>query len=73
MRTQGRSGGGGRKMPHTVTGQFQMSLQALMETLNRANPYFIRCIKSNANKVSKQIFFFISLFQEIIFFTLLLL
>ena len=48
QRTQGRSG---RKQPHTVTAQFQQSLQALMETLNTANPYFIRCIKSNANKV----------------------
>lgn len=41
---------GSRKPPHTVTGQFQLSLQSLMETLNTANPYFIRCIKSNANK-----------------------
>ncbi|CAL4061590.1 unnamed protein product, partial [Meganyctiphanes norvegica] len=41
---------GSRKPPHTVTGQFQLSLQSLMDTLNTANPYFIRCIKSNANK-----------------------
>lgn len=30
----------------------QVSLQKLMETLNQANPLFIRCIKSNAQKVS---------------------
>ena len=30
---------------------FQSSLQRLMETLNQANPFFIRCIKSNADKV----------------------
>ncbi|KAK7086061.1 Unconventional myosin-IXb [Halocaridina rubra] len=41
---------GSRKPPHTVTGQFQLSLQNLMEALNQANPFFIRCIKSNANK-----------------------
>ncbi|XP_066950423.1 unconventional myosin-IXb-like isoform X1 [Macrobrachium rosenbergii] len=41
---------GSRKPPHTVTGQFQLSLQNLMEALNTANPFFIRCIKSNANK-----------------------
>ncbi|KAB7495361.1 N-chimaerin, partial [Armadillidium nasatum] len=41
---------GSRKSPHTVTCQFQISLQALMEALNQANPYFIRCIKSNASK-----------------------
>ncbi|MPC21470.1 Unconventional myosin-IXa [Portunus trituberculatus] len=41
---------GSRKPPHTVTGQFQLSLQTLMEALNTANPFFIRCIKSNANK-----------------------
>ncbi|XP_042236083.1 unconventional myosin-IXb-like isoform X2 [Homarus americanus] len=41
---------GSRKPPHTVTGQFHLSLQTLMEALNTANPFFIRCIKSNANK-----------------------
>ncbi|KAK4304536.1 hypothetical protein Pmani_023513 [Petrolisthes manimaculis] len=41
---------GSRKPPHTVTGQFQLSLQTLMEALNMAHPFFIRCIKSNANK-----------------------
>lgn len=45
-------GVGSRKQPLTVTAQFQQSLQSLMVTLNQANPFFIRCIKSNANKVS---------------------
>lgn len=35
----------------TVSAQFQQSLHSLMDTLNQANPFFIRCIKSNANKV----------------------
>ncbi|XP_058824121.1 unconventional myosin-IXb-like isoform X2 [Topomyia yanbarensis] len=43
-----------RKQPLTVTAQFQISLVALMETLNQANPFFIRCIKSNPNKVPNQ-------------------
>ncbi|XP_055612970.1 unconventional myosin-IXb-like, partial [Uranotaenia lowii] len=43
-----------RKQPLTVTAQFQNSLIALMETLNQANPFFIRCIKSNPNKVPNQ-------------------
>ena len=30
----------------------QWSLSRLMTTLNQANPYFIRCIKSNSEKVS---------------------
>ena len=29
----------------------QWSLSRLMTTLNQANPYFIRCIKSNSEKV----------------------
>ncbi|KAK8748447.1 hypothetical protein OTU49_016152 [Cherax quadricarinatus] len=49
LTSQGRLPGC-RKPPHTVTGQFQLSLQTLMEALNTANPFFIRCIKSNANK-----------------------
>jgi myosin-9 len=44
-------GVGTRKQPLTVTAQFQQSLQSLMVTLNQANPFFIRCIKSNSNKV----------------------
>ncbi|XP_047532851.1 unconventional myosin-IXa-like isoform X4 [Vanessa atalanta] len=42
---------GKRKQPLTVAAQFQHSLAALMETLNQANPFFIRCIKSNSDKV----------------------
>ncbi|XP_045484211.1 unconventional myosin-IXAa isoform X1 [Pieris rapae] len=42
---------GKRKQPHTVAAQFQHSLAALMETLNQANPFFIRCIKSNSDKI----------------------
>ncbi|XP_015791886.1 unconventional myosin-IXa [Tetranychus urticae] len=41
----------GRKQTPTVTAQFQQSLNQLMETLNQANPFFVRCIKSNADKI----------------------
>ncbi|XP_017881675.1 unconventional myosin-IXa-like isoform X2 [Ceratina calcarata] len=52
-RTQsyGTGPGKARKQPMTVSAQFQQSLHSLMDTLNQANPFFIRCIKSNANKV----------------------
>ncbi|KAL1505209.1 hypothetical protein ABEB36_004823 [Hypothenemus hampei] len=43
--------GKARKQPLTVAAQFQQSLHSLMDTLNQANPFFIRCIKSNGNKV----------------------
>ncbi|KAL1117614.1 hypothetical protein AAG570_003929 [Ranatra chinensis] len=43
--------GKARKQPLTVTAQFQQSLHSLMDTLNQANPFFIRCIKSNSNKI----------------------
>ena len=33
---------GKRKQPQTVAAQFQHSLSALMDTLNQANPFFIR-------------------------------
>lgn len=42
--------GKARKQPLTVAAQFQQSLHSLMDTLNQANPFFIRCIKSNGNK-----------------------
>ncbi len=42
----------GRKQTPTVTHQFQQSLQQLMETLNQANPFFVRCIKSNGDKIA---------------------
>lgn len=43
--------GKARKQPMTVAAQFQQSLHSLMDTLNQANPFFIRCIKSNSNKI----------------------
>uniref|UniRef100_A0A2C9KA35 Unconventional myosin-IXb n=1 Tax=Biomphalaria glabrata TaxID=6526 RepID=A0A2C9KA35_BIOGL len=43
-------GTGSKKQPPTVGAQFQWSLNCLMMTLNQANPYFIRCIKSNKDK-----------------------
>ncbi|BFY98087.1 hypothetical protein BsWGS_01126 [Bradybaena similaris] len=51
-RTMGSTarGTGNKKQPPTVGAQFQWSLARLMTTLNQANPYFIRCIKSNKEK-----------------------
>lgn len=46
--------GKARKQPLTVAMQFQQSLHSLMDTLNQANPFFIRCIKSNGNKIPNQ-------------------
>lgn len=46
--------GKARKQPLTVAAQFQQSLHSLMDTLNQANPFFIRCIKSNGNKIPNQ-------------------
>lgn len=37
--------------PKTVSGQFQASLLSLVERLEVTNPFFIRCIKSNGEKV----------------------
>ncbi|XP_012281982.1 unconventional myosin-IXb isoform X2 [Orussus abietinus] len=55
-RTQsyGTGPGKARKQPMTVSAQFQHSLHSLMDTLNQANPFFIRCIKSNSNKVPNE-------------------
>ncbi|KAJ8029411.1 Unconventional myosin-IXa [Holothuria leucospilota] len=39
-----------QKKTQTVSIQFQNSLNRLMETLNQANPFFVRCIKSNSEK-----------------------
>lgn len=62
IQVQGSISSKARKQPLTVTAQFQMSLNSLMDTLNQANPFFIRCIKSNSNKVSfKKIIFFVYL------------
>jgi len=41
---------GGLKQPPTVVAQFQSSLLELMETLNKSHPFFVRCIRSNAQK-----------------------
>ena len=37
--------------PKTISGQFQVSLLSLMERLEVTNPYFVRCLKSNGEKV----------------------
>ncbi|XP_029002610.1 unconventional myosin-IXb isoform X2 [Betta splendens] len=39
-----------KKKPPSISAQFQTSLTKLLETLNRAEPFFIRCIRSNAEK-----------------------
>lgn len=41
------------KKAQTVGAQFQHSLQSLMVALNTANPFFVRCIKSNRLKVRR--------------------
>lgn len=38
---------------YSVSAQFQHSLTRLMDTLDQATPYFIRCIKSNNEKVTR--------------------
>ncbi|XP_062251057.1 si:zfos-588f8.1 isoform X2 [Platichthys flesus] len=39
-----------KKKPPSISAQFQTSLTKLLETLNKAEPFFIRCIRSNAEK-----------------------
>ncbi|XP_059345511.1 unconventional myosin-IXb isoform X2 [Ammospiza nelsoni] len=39
-----------KKKPPSISAQFQSSLNKLLETLGRAEPFFIRCIRSNAEK-----------------------
>ncbi|XP_074523656.1 unconventional myosin-IXb isoform X3 [Halichoeres trimaculatus] len=39
-----------KKKPPSISAQFQTSLTKLLGTLNRAEPFFIRCIRSNAQK-----------------------
>nr|XP_019936611.1 PREDICTED: unconventional myosin-IXb isoform X1 [Paralichthys olivaceus] len=39
-----------KKRPPSISAQFQTSLTKLLETLNKAEPFFIRCIRSNAEK-----------------------
>ncbi|MGH0156642.1 UNVERIFIED_CONTAM: hypothetical protein FKN15_032294 [Acipenser sinensis] len=40
-----------KKKPPSISAQFQTSLSKLMETLGRAEPFFIRCIRSNSEKM----------------------
>ncbi|XP_078412285.1 unconventional myosin-IXb isoform X4 [Cetorhinus maximus] len=40
-----------KKKPPSISAQFQASLNKLMETLGKAEPFFIRCIRSNAQKL----------------------
>ncbi len=42
--------------PKTISGQFQASLLSLMERLEDTNPFFVRCLKSNGEKVSRRQF-----------------
>uniref|UniRef100_A0A673IR59 Unconventional myosin-XV-like n=1 Tax=Sinocyclocheilus rhinocerous TaxID=307959 RepID=A0A673IR59_9TELE len=39
-----------RQQASTVAAKFQLSLMELIEKMERANPYFVRCIKPNQNK-----------------------
>uniref|UniRef100_A0A8K9UZF3 Myosin IXb n=1 Tax=Oncorhynchus mykiss TaxID=8022 RepID=A0A8K9UZF3_ONCMY len=39
-----------RKQPSSISAQFQASLNQLLETVGRAEPFFIHCIRSNAEK-----------------------
>ncbi|XP_039542942.1 unconventional myosin-XV isoform X2 [Pimephales promelas] len=39
-----------RHQASTVAAKFQQSLMELIEKMERANPYFVRCIKPNQNK-----------------------
>ncbi|XP_051984241.1 unconventional myosin-IXAa-like [Xyrauchen texanus] len=41
-----------KKKPPSISAQFQASLNKLMETLGQSEPYFVKCIRSNAEKVS---------------------
>ncbi|KAM6201079.1 unconventional myosin-IXa [Rhynchocyon petersi] len=40
-----------KKKPPSISAQFQVSLNKLMETLDQAEPYFVKCIRSNAEKL----------------------
>ncbi|XP_066274321.1 unconventional myosin-IXb-like isoform X11 [Branchiostoma lanceolatum] len=50
VRREGKPSSTLRKAPATVSAQFSVSLSKLMETLNQAKPFFVRCIKSNSDK-----------------------
>ncbi|XP_049453446.1 unconventional myosin-IXAa isoform X4 [Epinephelus fuscoguttatus] len=40
-----------KKKPPSISAQFQASLTKLMETLGQSEPYFVKCIRSNAEKL----------------------
>ncbi|XP_058484724.1 unconventional myosin-IXAa isoform X1 [Solea solea] len=40
-----------KKKPPSISAQFQASLNKLMETLGQSQPYFVKCIRSNAEKL----------------------
>ncbi|CAB1323573.1 unnamed protein product [Coregonus sp. 'balchen'] len=40
-----------KKKPPSISAQFQASLNKLMETLGQSEPYFVKCVRSNAEKV----------------------
>ncbi|XP_036590056.1 unconventional myosin-IXa [Trichosurus vulpecula] len=40
-----------KKKPPSISAQFQVSLNKLMETLGQAEPYFVKCIRSNSEKL----------------------
>ncbi|XP_077568687.1 unconventional myosin-IXAa isoform X3 [Stigmatopora nigra] len=40
-----------KKKPPSISAQFQASLNKLMETLGQSEPYFVKCIRSNADKM----------------------
>ncbi|KAK1886356.1 Unconventional myosin-XV, partial [Dissostichus eleginoides] len=50
QRSQRRSSTARRFQANTVSAKFQSSLQELLEKMERCNPYFVRCIKSNHRK-----------------------
>ncbi|XP_041367346.1 unconventional myosin-IXAa-like isoform X3 [Gigantopelta aegis] len=52
MLNVGGSRHGSKKQSPSVGAQFQWSLSRLMKALNQANPFFIRCIKSNVDKAA---------------------
>lgn len=39
-----------KKKPPSISAQFQASLNKLLETLRKAEPFFVRCIRSNGDK-----------------------
>uniref|UniRef100_A0A4W4GQR3 Myosin IXA n=1 Tax=Electrophorus electricus TaxID=8005 RepID=A0A4W4GQR3_ELEEL len=40
-----------KKKPPSISAQFQASLNKLMETLGQSEPFFVKCIRSNAEKL----------------------